>query len=242
MAVTFVQAGTGLTVASGIATLDITGATAGNLLVFHIQYAGLTDDWTYSDHNNIQRLDGTLNDIDSIINGAQVGATRLHAFQTARVTANGTCSVTANVGASGEDLFARIYEFSGASLGTSVDTVFEGDNAPGWSVSSGTGTTVSDAGITTLGPNRLALQCVALASNQAIGDFTGESGGDWTEAAEYQSAAAVTGTLQLQTAPIASAGTINGGTVTVSSIAWGVLGTAIIPGPDTDTGLAWIRA
>src|SRR5262249_39018220 len=139
------------------------------------------------------------------------------------------CSVDMTVGASGNDLFLRLYEFSGASLGVTAGAVLE--PAVGAAVAeAATNTTVLDASVTTTARDRLALQFVGLASNQAVGDFTGETGGDWVEAvAEFSSASGATATLQLQTSAIAGAGTIDGGTMTITSVAWGVLGIAILP-------------
>jgi hypothetical protein len=92
-----------------------------------------------------------------------------------------------------------------------------------------TSTTVSDTGVTTLGPDRLALQLVAANDNIAIDAFVGETGGDWVEAAaEYADSAGTDGMVQLQTAAMATAGTIDGGSDTVVSAGWGVVGFALI--------------
>jgi hypothetical protein len=94
----------------------------------------------------------------------------------------------------------------------------------------GSSVTVADIAVITNGTDRLACQFVAIGANQATASFTGETGGDWTEAeAEYATATGATATLQLQTASVAAAGTIDGGTQTISSADWGCIGTAIIP-------------
>jgi hypothetical protein len=61
------------------------------------------------------------------------------------------------------------------------------------------------------------------------------SGGTWVEAvAEYATATGTDGCIQLQTADMASAGTINGGTYTMlASDGWGVIGFAIRPAVTT---------
>lgn len=244
----FVQAGSGSTITTGTGTVSLTSATAGNLVILQLEVDGLAADWSQSGATNVSALDGTTDARDTIVVNFTVGtdppANALHSLYCGRVTANGTCSFDITVGASGEDIFARIYEFSGASLGTTLDTVIENGADPDlYTGDSGSGTTVFDIGCTTNDIDRLALEFVAIDSNQAIGSFTGETGGDWTEAvAEYVGGGTV-GTLQLQTAEMAAADTISGGTVSIGSANWGVLALAIIPGPAaTGATIAWITA
>src|SRR5262249_43331275 len=147
------------------------------------------------------RLDGSSGFLTGTYSNIGLGnpSTSQRFIYAGRPAANGTCSVDMTVGASGNDLFMRLYEFSGASVGTTAGTVLE--PAVGAAVAeANTNTTVLDASVTTTARNRLALQLVGLASNQALGNFTGETGGDWTEAvAEFSSASGATATLQLQT-------------------------------------------
>ena len=80
----------------------------------------------------------------------------------------GTVSVT--VATTGDDLYYRLYEFSGAIAGTTLAAVTE-------SIANGvgTGTTIiSDTGVTTTGADRLALQFVAVNDDNALGPFTGD--------------------------------------------------------------------
>jgi hypothetical protein len=221
----FVGAGSGAAILTGSGTVSKTSCTAGNLIIVHFIVRGTTYDWSaFSNETNIEALDGTPNTLENIRNSEEGG----HFI--GRVTANGTCSADATVGASGEDIFLRMYEFSGAATGTTVATVLENDTGV-WDGSSATGTTVGDAIVTTNGGDRLALNFVQISSNLATTDFTGETGGDWTEAvAEYQDATGATATLQLQTASMVSSGTIEGGSYTIgSSVLWTSVGTAIIP-------------
>jgi hypothetical protein len=225
----FVGAGTGAAILTGTATVSKTGCTSGNLILMHIAIGGQTEDWSTGTFVGLDTLAGSPGFSDGVLQGPY--GTRYHGFQMGRATAS-TVSLDLTVGASGEDLFARLYEFSGEFEGTTLGSVIEnsiGAGSPVWGHSNATSTSVADEGVGTNGNDRLALQLVALATNQAIGDFTGETGGDWTEAAEYQDATGVTSTMQLQTASIPSSGTIDGGSATVSSVAWGVWGIAIIP-------------
>lgn len=232
----FVGAGAGAVATTGTGTVSKTGCTAGNLLVAQLVIRGNNEDWSaLTNAVNVRGLTGTLNSWTLIQQGLGIGSfADLAAVFCARVAADGTCSGDFTVGASGEDLFARIYEFTDASVGTTVDTVFENGSQAGggYFSTSATNTSIEDTAVTTNGPSRLALQFVATASNQTLGDFTGETGGDWSEAVDqFNSATGATATLQLQTAVMAAAGVINGGAIATASVAWGTYGLALRPGP-----------
>jgi len=87
-------------------------------------------------------------------------------------------------------------------------------------VGTATGTAATSIGMptapgggTTSAANQLAVAVVYLSTNTTIGSSAGESGGDWTEAAAEDGA--VTGTIQMQTAALASSGAqITGGNAT----------------------------
>lgn len=231
----FVGAGAGTFATTGSGTVSKTSCSAGNLLLIHFVVAGTTIDWSaFSNITNISNLAGTPGAINGVVNGRQIGSTPTYenALFIARVTANGTCSADFTVGASGEDIFCRMFEFSGAHTGTTVASVLE-EGADTNDGSFGTGTTISTVNdMTTNGADRLGLQFVGVAGNVSIGDFTGESGGiDFVEAvAEYAEASGATCTLQLQTATITNPTTgINTGTTTIASEDWGVIYTSIIP-------------
>lgn len=222
MAIAFVGAGTGAErLTTGSFTVSKT-CTAGNLVVFDMRVLGTTGDWGgWGTIVNAENLAGTDNAVDFLMGSVN------RQIAVARCLSNGTVSGNLAVGASGEDIAGRLYEFSGVTLATTLATVLE--NAAGTNTeAAGTGTLISDADVTTNGVDRLALNLVALDSAQATVSFTGETGGDWTEpGSEY---VGTTITLQLQTAAIASAGTIDGGTYSVgSSTAWSSIGTALIP-------------
>lgn len=128
-----------------------------------------------------------------------------------------------------EDLYFRRYSWQDVSTGTTLATVIENGTAGAAVNETGTGTTVSDTGVTTLGPDRLALQLVGLNDNVAIDAFTGMSGGTWTEpTGEYAEASGTDASLQIQVADMATAGTIDGGSDTIVSAGWGVVGFALI--------------
>jgi hypothetical protein len=63
----------------------------------------------------------------------------------------------------------------------------------------------------------MALNCIGVDDDNTIPSFTGESGGDWTVAAEFLTATGTDACLNLQTAAMASTGTIDGGTATMAA-------------------------
>jgi hypothetical protein len=86
--------------------------------------------------------------------------------------------------------------------------------------------------VTTSGGGRLAVSFVSVENDISVGSFTGESGGDWTEAvSEYTFNGDDDLCMQLQIATMASAGTISGGSYDTgyTSYRWGVRAFALIP-------------
>lgn len=75
--------------------------------------------------------------------------------------------------------------------------------------------TIPDTSTTTVAADQLAVNIIAdNGTHASCGDFTGETGGDWVERSWYQNGTAPS--IGLQTADMASAGTVDGGTVTLS--------------------------
>ena len=225
MAIAFVGAGSGIErTTAGTSTVSKTGCTADNLIVVQAFFSGDSGDWSGGNWVNIEDFQGTPNDADSISNAGS------RFVFVGRATADGTCSF--DVTRVTDNYVARMYEFSGeiADSFPSSAGVFENINSETGFVTS---TTITAPDVTTLGANRLAMCFVGVRSAQALTSFTGETGGDWTETvAEYQGTAL---TIQLQTAPIAAAGTITGGTQTISSAYWLCIGTALVPHIDQPT-------
>jgi hypothetical protein len=137
-------------------------------------------------------------------------------------TGSETGSLTVTIGGSTAKL-ARMYSFRNVALSSFTE---------GGSFGTSDGTTISARSVTTTGPSRLVVSFVFVTNNNAIGPFTGETGGDWIEPiAEFTSTAGNGGCIQLQTATMASAGTISGGSLTISSSErLGVRAFALIPG------------
>jgi hypothetical protein len=115
----------------------------------------------------------------------------------------------------------RIYSFS--SVRDDVVTSMVG----GFGFNAGaTSTTVDDQPVTTVEADSLAVNLISINDDNATVSFTGETGGDWVEpTAEYVTAATTPDAcLQLQRASMASVGTITGGSFTMASDAWMVVG------------------
>lgn len=133
---------------------------------------------------------------------------------------------------SGTGHYSRGYVFSAANAGTTLAAVIENGSAGAHANGTGTTATVSDTGVQTLGPDRLAVQFLGIRDDNAVANFSGETNGDWVEAvAEFTNTSGnPDGCLQLQTATIAAATTIDGGTLNMGAAdGWGCIGFAIIP-------------
>ena len=236
MAISFVTASAGATDAGGTWSYTTTApGAAGNLIIVQVLQDGTSANnaITITSATNVEDLAGT----DSVFTalaatGSDVGSAAAGYQYIFLGRSLNTSAIVITGGNSGtNDIYVRAYEFSGVSVGTTLATVIEETTAGNFANGAGTSTTCADTSVTTLGPNRLALNFVALTDDgMELAAFAGETGGDWTlPVAIYESATGTDGTLGLNTAAIATAGTINGGTDTITSIAWGVIGFALIP-------------
>lgn len=235
----YVQTGAGATDATGVwsaggATYMPVNIGAGNILVLQVLQDGTgTSPTLTSIETNISNLAGTTAAMTSIgefnIGNPVVASQHLwigrHVGGTRTVTISGD-------NAGGDDLYFRVYEFTGVSTGTTLGTVIENGSAGATVSGAGTSATIADADVTTLGAERLALNFVAGNDDNTLDAFTGMTGGTWAEAvAEYADSAGTDGVIGLQTATIAAAGTIGGGTDGWADAAdgWGVVGFALLP-------------
>lgn len=148
--------------------------------------------------------------------------------------ATGTESGTITVDQSGATCaIGRMYAFRNVALSSFTE---------GGGFGTGAVATISAQAVTTTNVKRLAVSFVFVNDNNAVGSFTGETGGDWTEAvAQFTTTSGSDGCVQLQTATMASAGTITGGSYTMSAAdPWGVRAFALIPiDPDENAVVLW---
>lgn len=139
-----------------------------------------------------------------------------------------------------EDLYFVATAWGNVSTGTTLATVIENGSAGNANNTVGTGTAVSDTGVTTLGPDRFAINLWAADDDgTGVGDFAGASGGDWGFINSFESASGTDGSVLMVGVAVASAGTIGGGTATSSvSVNWGNVGFALKgTTPDTIPGI-----
>jgi hypothetical protein len=218
----FVAAGAGAErLTTGTVSVTKATCTAGNLVIFHNFFSADTGDGGFTNFANVQALDGTINTTTALINAVN------RQVLLARVTADGTCSADLSIGASGDDGVGRIYEFSSVSAGTTLASVVENGTGTNVELGFSASTTINDSDVTTNGIDRVALNFVNVRSAAAIGAFTGETGGDWTEqVAEYSGTTLM---ISLQSSPMPAAGVIDGGTITITSAYWVTIGTALRP-------------
>ena len=212
-------AGAGVATATAGANLDVeypTGIIAGNILIIQGIYRDNT---------------GTLSTPTgfTLLYGPDAAGTTLRQWIFGKI-ADGTETGTITVTTTSSTILraARMYRFDGCKGGITDTSGYEGGNTQEVTTSS-----VPDAGVTTSGSNRLALNFIGISDNSTLGAFTGESGGDWIEAvAGFSTNIGLDGHLQLQTATMVSSGTINGGSYTMSAADPGIVrGFALIGSP-----------
>lgn len=222
----FVQASAGWTITGTSGAGSLSGAVVGNFLLLQVLVDTSAAFPIIGSGSGFEKVDGTDNDMD-LIAGIQVGATDLGAMRTwvGRVT-NSSVSITVDTNGSTNDMFCRLYEFSGVSSDNVIANVVENTASQNQATSS----TITDADVTATVAETLAINCVGVVDNQALSAFTGATGGTWSEpVAEYVGSGTV-GVIQLQIAALGSPGTINGGSLTMGgSAAWGIQGMTFRP-------------
>jgi hypothetical protein len=118
---------------------------------------------------------------------------------------SGSLSVTFAAGASRKT--ARMYRFTDVASLTVEDV----------DTTSGIAQPVTMPNVTAGGNCRLAVAFIGVDDDDTIDPSTGESGGDWTEAVAEYLGAGLNSMINLQTAALATGGTISGGTATLSN-------------------------
>lgn len=130
-----------------------------------------------------------------------VGSVRGYLF---KKVANGSESGTLTVTVSGSvERAARIYRVTGANSTESVATLAD------------VGSVILDVGVTTTGADRLALNFImSNGTTSGVGAFAGQTGGTWTKPiVSYEFSGTNNIQLDVDSADMASAGTIDGGSI-----------------------------
>ena len=124
-----------------------------------------------------------------------------------------------------EDLYITEYVFQDVSAGTTLETVIENGTAGGTATNKNTGTNLSSTSVTTLGPDRLALQFLGI--NDDLDLLTGPS--VYFKHFAYAEASGTDGGIQLWRTTASTAQTVAAGAATINaSSAWGFVGFALI--------------
>lgn len=226
------QQGGVITATSGTTTAQT--FTIGNVYVLAVLQDGTGADMTLTDTNSsAEDLAGTDNTLTAFPgNPYTVGnpaAAKLFLWIGRALTTSVTVDLASS---SGNDLYYLGYQAQDVNTGSTFASVIENGSAGTVNTAAGTGTTISDVGVTTLGADRLALNFTGI-NDDATGlggssTFTGQSGGTWDPHAFFESATGTDGTVWVTGAAMASAGTIDGGTISITSDAWGIAGFALI--------------
>lgn len=221
-----------LTDAGGAWTFtDTVGGVSGELVILTIIQDGTTSSTvTLDSATNIENLAGTDNAWTSI-GTFNIGSptSALHHLWIGRTINTSAPTATGSNGTS-EDLYAMFFHFSDVSTGTTLATVIENGTAGSTANGVGTSTTVSDTAVTTIGPDRLAVNFIGVDDDISFSTLgSGETGGDWANISFDNESSGTDGAEGWTTATMASPGTIDGMTATISpSAGWGVVGFALI--------------
>lgn len=238
MAIAYVTATAGATDATGAWSYTTTApSAAGNLIIVQVFQDATSSNTAISitSATNVEDLAGT----DSVFTalaatGYDVGNT-VQGYQYIFIgrALNTSAIVITGANTSADDIYIRAYEFSGVAKGTTLSAVIENATAGTATNGKGTSTTCSDTSVQTLGDGRLALNFVAIGifvTLSGLAAFAGMTGGTWALAtAIYETTTGTDGCIGLMSASMASAGTIDGGSDTITSYPWGVIGFALIP-------------
>jgi hypothetical protein len=171
---------------------------------------------------------GTLDFIGSFSVGAS-GEAIQHLWIGRRTLAGSNPNVFSGTNSTSEDLYIRCLNFLNASTSTTLAQVIENVTAGATVNSTGTSATASDASVTTTDVDRLAVNFLAINNDDTPATFSGQSGGTWSAWQVYAEASGTDGSVSICTATMSTAGTISGGTCSITlSDAWGVVGFALI--------------
>lgn len=205
----FVTASTGSTDAMGAWSHTANApAAAGNILIVHLLQDGTNASApSITSVTNAEALNGTDNTLTYINSSATsypVGSPAV-AYQHLWIgrALNTSAMVITGANAGNDDVYVRVYEFSDVNTGTTLASVIENSTAGSTTNTAATNGTITDAGVTALGPDRRALNFIGINDDNALAAFTGMSGGTWTEAiGEYAEANGTDATIGLQVSRI----------------------------------------
>jgi hypothetical protein len=205
----FLEAGTGNAIATtGAITVSypVTNVLANDLLIMQITVRNSTttvstpSGWT---------IIGSVQNI-----GSTTTARQYLFYKLASGSESGTQSVSFGSDAAVCKM-GRMYRFRRNATSSPIGAV---------TTANGTGTAVNAPNVTVSSGNTLVCAFVAIANDDAIGSFTGETGGNWVEmVSEFTTTSGSDGCIQVQTISNPAVGTISGGTYNIAlSDPWGI--------------------
>ncbi len=174
----YVQSSTGATDATGTFTFTgVATGTIGDLVIMHIVVDGTgAISWGTISGTNIANLAGTANVWTQVGGAFPLGSPTLGQqviYMGRRTSAVAAPTFTASANTSGDDVYGQMHEFTNVSTGTTVATVIENVTAGSTVNGQATSGTIADASVTTIGPDRLALNFVGITDDNAINNPTG---------------------------------------------------------------------
>jgi hypothetical protein len=199
----FHASGIGATDAGGAwqvsSNLAYTSASIGNVIVLQILQDGTTSGavslTSVSYAAALDGTDSTMSYIGEFAVGSPTAALQ-HLWIGRRTSSQTPIAYGSN--STSEDVYCRFYEFADVSTGTTLADVIENASAGATVNTVGTSATAADSSVTTLGPDRLAVNFVAVNDDNAIAQFSGQTGGTWIKVAEYAESSGTDGAIQLQ--------------------------------------------
>jgi hypothetical protein len=220
----------GVIVQTGSGSLGCSGATNGGLCFVAVMQDGTAAGAVTCTvgGTDATKLDGSAGtDLVGVYDIGSAVAALLHIYVCRTITVSNT---DFNVSTTGNDLYANAWNFKDCAVGTTLADVIENSTAGTVASEAGTSVTVPDVGVTTLGADRLAVNfCGINDDGTGLAAPTGMTGGTWAlMSTVFESSTGTDGTIAAWGAAMATAGTIDGGTDTITSDAWGVAGFAII--------------
>lgn len=200
----FIQASAGATDATGAFTFTGTASgTIGDLVVLQIVIDGTgAISWGTITPSNVNDLSGAAGwTLVGTWNIGSAATGQMRVYLGRRTSSSSAPTFAASANTSGDDVYGLMYEFRDVSAGTTLAEVIENSTAGSTANAAATSTTCSDVGVTTLGPDRLALNFVGLTDDaMGLAAFAGETGGDWVlPVAIYETATGTDATVALMT-------------------------------------------
>lgn len=230
-----INEGNGVITATTGTTTALPGQTVGNVIILSVLQDGTGANMTLTDTNSsAEALDGTDNTLTAFPGNPYTVGNPAAAKLFLWIGRFLTTSFSADLASSGgDDLYYEMVSFQDVNTGATFASVIENGSAGTVNSAANTGTTISDVGVTTLGSDRLALNVFGINDDltglSAISAFTGETGGDWLSGTGFfESSTGTDGTVWWSRAQMASAGTVDGGSITITSDGWGGVGFALI--------------